>query len=145
MSDDGQWYYSGFRWKPLVDNSAPSGKPTPRDEKDVRPLLGRTGGLVGAAGRGLVKEIARVGSLAAVENAIAVAPTPQRVERYDSAKDAEKDARKLAAQGWRVVSQSAVSGHVNARRTAARVATGGFLIGGASRSKDQVIVVYERA
>lgn len=68
----------------------------------------------------------------------------QRVKTYGSAKEMERDSQTMIAQGWRVAGQAAVAGHVNVRRTTARVLTGGLLLGGASRSKDQITVTWEK-
>jgi hypothetical protein len=50
----------------------------------------------------------------------------------------------MTRKGWQPENQSTLAGHINVRRTAARVMTGGFLIGGASRSKDQLTVTWVR-
>lgn len=44
------------------------------------------------------------------------------------------------ATGWRVVAQPAESGHINARRSALRIATGGLL----PRTKGSLTVTWER-
>lgn len=67
------------------------------------------------------------------------------VGTYVDAKSYEREAERAFAHGWIVQDTMGQSGHINARRTAARVVTGGFLLGGASRSKDQIVVTYVRA
>jgi|ERR1700681_1612162 len=58
-----------------------------------------------------------------------------RVKTYRSGAEYERDAPRMVAAGWRPEDQTALAGHVNVRRTTARVLLGGFLAGGASRSR----------
>lgn len=76
-----------------------------------------------------------------VSDDLAAEPTI-RVKTYRGSEDFQRDAPAMAAGGWRLEDQTALAGHVNVRRTAARVLTGGFLLGGASRSKDKIIVTW---
>lgn len=68
------------------------------------------------------------------------------VKTYRDAKAYAQDAQKMGALGWHPSQQSAVDGHINVGRTAAKVALFSplALVTGASRSKGQITVTWER-
>jgi hypothetical protein len=78
VSDSGEWYYTGFRWKPVVAN--PVGKPPGYISTEGRQLAGLThrsrARTVGEAGEELVRLVAQHGSLAVAERIMAEAARP---------------------------------------------------------------------
>lgn len=141
VSDDGRWYWGGIGWK-AFDPATPKGEKPGREE--TRAARGMLDVETIEASKRLPKLVAEHGSLEAAEAATSGAEPDQVTRTYTSAAEFEKDAQAMAAKGYRVASQSALKGHVNARRSAARILTGGVLLGGVSRSRDQITVVYER-
>lgn len=63
---------------------------------------------------------------------------------YDREKDLRREVEAASRKGWEVQTTAGIGGHINVRRTTARVVTMGFLLGGASRSKDKITVTFTR-
>lgn len=150
VSDNSKWYWHGIGWKPF-DPATPKGEKPGREE--TRAARGMLDVETIEASKRLPKLVAEHGGLEALEATEVAVPgasgvsgvRPEQVTRtYTSASEFEKDAQAMASQGYRVASQSALKGHVNARRSVVRILTGGVLLGGVSRSKDQITVVYEK-
>ena len=87
VSDDGQWYYDGFRWKPLVATApgkppgfiSPEGKQLLGLNEERRKSLGWSARTVGQSGEELAALVAQHGSLEAAERSLA---EPQRPANY---------------------------------------------------------------
>lgn len=159
VSDDGQWYRGDLKWRPLMATPTTGAPKLGSAETREAAKMMQRNPTAGKAGKALAEQVGIYGSVEAAERTMADFPgvgqavsTPippagpaQVVKTYKDGKEFAKDSKKMIRDGWLVVSQSAMGGHVNVRRTAARVATGGFLLGGASRSKDQIMVTYQRS
>ncbi|WP_156365954.1 hypothetical protein [Nocardiopsis sp. NRRL B-16309] len=160
ISDDEKWYYTGFRWKPLLETPA---SPKPKLEESIAAGELQDPLESGAAGKKLVGLIAEHGSVTAAEEAVGFDPAglvpPRetlRVSVYKDRRAFEKDAKRMIAQGWRIQQQEK-----DADRTSATPVVNGALLGtlfwgpigtvvggayGASVSKKrgQVQVIWER-
>src|SRR5438128_636408 len=162
ISNDNLWIWNGADWISL--EALPESKKPDRVQTDhARTLAGsRAGDEVFMLAEEVLTAISQTGSLADARRLLSdrhadesrAAPPVQYVEveidpevlvkNYVSPKNFESDSKEMIRKGWQPENQSALAGHINVRRTAARVVTGGFLIGGASRSKDQMTVTWVR-
>lgn len=149
VSDNGFWTWNGTGWTALVA-SPPEKAPGLFGGERARlgPLVkGKTINDLRKSTAELVALVAEAGNLAAAEQSLDDAAPNVQVKVYPSAKEFEADSVTMIAAGWRPENQSSMAGHVNAGRTAGKVLlTGGLglLVGGASRSKDQITVTWAR-
>jgi len=153
VSDDGQWWHGGVKWKPLVEN--PTGKPGFRESAAATPMA--TAGTA-LAGRKLVKLVAEHGSLEAAEAAVGALESggaKQKIVTYKNAQEFEREAPKMMAAGWRVQGSNNENNHTTAGRVGTGMVVGGILTGGvgalvggalgaASKKKGQIQVIWER-
>jgi len=162
ISNDNVWLWNGVDWIALAA-SAPSKKPDRVQTDHARTLAGsRAGDELAALADEVLMTVAETGSLSDARrvlsdrHAVETPATPEAqyvevevdpeilVKDYRSPKEFETDSKEMIRKGWQPENQSTLAGHINVRRTAARVMTGGFLLGGASRSKDQITVTWVR-
>lgn len=157
VSDDGQWYHTGFRWKPLVDE--PGKKPGLTEAVEASDMVSVTSG---AAGKKLVALVAEHGSVEAAEEAVGFDPASllppretQRVVTYKDRKHFEREAKKMFAEGWRIQGQDKDADRTTAGRVGGGALVGtaflpglGTLVGGAmgaaSKKRGEIQVVWER-
>lgn len=146
VSDNSQWFFTGFGWKPLVEGA--TDKPGIGEFQDANKLATlRTG----SAGKKLAAR------LAAGEQVPELNPSgpEQKVITYRNRAEFEREAPRMLAAGWRVQSQDSGSDHTTAGRVGTGAVVGtvlmpgfGTLVGGAlgaaSKKKGAVTVVYER-
>lgn len=153
VSDDGQWWHGGVKWKPLVDN--PTSKPGFKESAAATKMAT---GATAIAGRKLVKLVAEHGSLEAAELALGEAESggvKQTVVTYRDRAEFEREAPKMMAKGWRIQGQDKDADRTTAGRVGGGALLGsvvlpglGTLVGGAmgaaSKKKGVVQVVWER-
>ncbi|MBB4935664.1 hypothetical protein F4561_006573 [Lipingzhangella halophila] len=153
ISDDSQWYYTGFQWKPLVDDAA--GKPGWEETADAGKLAKPDSS---SAGKKLAALVSDHGSLQAAERAAGEAEAgglKQKLVTYKNTEEFQAEAPRMMAAGWRIQGQSAGNDHTTAGRVGAGIVVGGVLTGGvgalvggalgaASKKKGQVQVTWER-
>lgn len=157
VSNDGCWYFNGFKFKPLVDGA--SGKPSMSEWAEANSMSTVASA---SSGKHLVKAVSEHGSLEAAEAALGGGPAVrqdegprQEVVTYKNAKEFERDAPKRIAAGWRVQGTSkdadrSTAGRVVGGAVVAGVLTGGIgaLVGAGAgamaKKKGQVQVVWER-
>lgn len=157
VSNDGAWYFTGFKFKPLVEGA--SGKPSMSEWSEAN---GMSTVASAASGKHLAKAVAEHGSLQAAEAALGgVQPASdpsapkQEVVTYKNTAAFEADAPKRIAAGWRVQGTDKNADRTTAGRVGGGALAGtvllpglGTLVGGAmgaaSKRKGQVQVVWER-
>jgi hypothetical protein len=137
VDDAGLWYRTGIGWKPLVPGAV--NPPGPRSSETRE--AGRLVRAIGPKARRLGKQLAALIPEGQTAEAL---EGNQRVHTYESTADFAERAPAMIARGWRVIAQSGENGHVNVRRTALRLAAGGVLFGGISRSSGTVTVTWQR-
>lgn len=153
VSDDGQWWHNGLKWKPLVGE--PTAKPGFKESMAASKMA--TAGTA-LAGRKLVKLVAEHGSLQAAEYAVGEAEAggaKQKIVTYANAEEFEREAPRMMAAGWRIQGSQNENSHTTAGRVGTGIVVGGLLtggvgalvggaLGGASKKKGSVQVVWER-
>lgn len=157
VSDDGQWYYTGLRWKPFAEGAGK--KPGITETVKAGELAAVESG---GAGKRLVALVAEHGSVSAAEDAVGFDPVSvlppretQRVVTYKDRKHFEREAKKMFAQGWRVQGQDKDADATTAGRVGGGALIGtaflpglGTLVGGAmgaaSKKRGAVQVVWVR-
>ncbi|MFE1170442.1 hypothetical protein [Nocardiopsis sp. NPDC058789] len=153
VSDNGEWWHGGVKWKPLVEN--PTARPGLKESAAVTQMATAATAI---AGRKLVKMVAEHGSLEAAELAmgeIEAAGAKQKIVTYKNAAEFEAEAPKMLAKGWRVQGSNNENNHTTVGRVGAGVVVGGVLTGGfgaliggalgaASKKKGSVQVIWER-
>lgn len=157
VSDDGQWYHTGWRWKPFAD------------EADKKPGFGETAKAAemstletGGAAKRLVALVDEHGSVAAAEEALGFDPASvlppretQRVVTYKNRAAFERASKAMFAEGWRIQGQDKDADATTAGRVGGGALLGsavmpglGTLVGGAmgaaSKKRGEVQVVWER-
>jgi hypothetical protein len=161
ISNDNEWLWNGLDWQSI--GAAADAKRPDRVQTDHAKTLagGRAGAELDALAAEVLTAVAETGSLVDARRLLSerhasanTAPEVQYLEvevdpevlvkTYGSPRDFEADSKEMIRKGWQPENQSTLAGHINVRRTAARVITAGFLIGGASRSKDQLTVTWVR-
>jgi hypothetical protein len=148
VSDSGEWYYDGFRWKPLM--LSPTGRPPGFVSAEGRQLLRLVkqskAANVGAAGEELSQLVVMHGDLPAAESALNAIRGPEvQVKTYRSIHEYERDAPKMAAEGWVPQGQISSRGKINMGRTLGKAVT--FLpwaILRPSRQSDPITVTWTK-
>ena len=157
VSDDGRWYFNGFRWKPLVEE--PGVKPSAAEWSEANALSSVASA---SSGKHLVALVSEHGSLEAAEEALGGAPVEvvpsgpeQRVVVYKNRREFEKASKKMIADGWRVASTETDPDRMSAGRVVGGAVIAGALTGGvgalvgagagaAAKKKGAVQVIWER-
>lgn len=142
VSDSGNWYYTGFRWKPLVTAPPDAAPPFAGAERgQLLQLMKQVKSSdLSKAGERLAVMITELGSLEAAEQQLQITqppmpsrpaaaprteqsseasmPSPQvKVKTYKNAKAYERDAARMSRDGWVPQGQSGSRGKVNMGRT----------------------------
>lgn len=153
VSDNGQWYFNGFKWQPLTNT--PGKKPGLKETAAANKMSTVKTAVAGKRLAGLVDEH---GSLEAAEYAAGeteAGGVKQKVVTYADRAEFEAEAPRMVAAGWRVRGQNAGNDHTTVGRVGGGLVAGsvllpgvGTLVGGvlgaASKRKGQVQVVWER-
>ena len=157
VSADGQWYFNGFKWKPLTPGA--SGKPSLAEWSEANELSTVASAL---SGKHLAAAVAEHGSLDAAEEALGGVPAEveeaepkQQVVVYKNRREFEKASKRMIAEGWRVASTETDPDRMSAGRVVGGAVIAGVLTGGigalvgagagaAAKKKGQVQVVWER-
>lgn len=155
VSNDGAWYFNGFKWKPLVAGA--SGKPSASEWSEAN---GMSTVASASSGKHLARLVAEHGSLEAAEASLGGVPSvpegpKQQVVVYKNRREFEKASRKMIAEGWRVVSTETDPDRMSAARILGGAAVVGVLTSGigalvgagagaAAKKKGAVQVVWER-
>lgn len=157
VSADGQWYFNGFKWKPLVEGAGP--KPSMSEWSEANSMSTVASA---ASGKHLAGLVAEHGSLEAAEATLGGAPAEvveaepkQQVVIYKTRKEFEKASKEMIASGWRVASTETDPDRMSAGRVVGGAVVAGVLTGGigalvgagagaAAKKKGAVQVVWER-
>jgi len=155
VSDDGAWYFNGFRWKPLVEGV--SGKPSMGEWQEANALSTVASA---ASGKHLAGLVAEHGSLEAAEEHLGGVPAvpeepKQKVVIYKDRKAFERASGEMIADGWRVASTETDPDRMSAGRVVGGAIIAGALTGGvgalvgagagaAAKKKGAVQVIWER-
>ena len=155
VSADGQWYFNGFKFKPLVEGAGP--KPSMSEWSEANALSTVASA---ASGKHLAGLVAEHGSLEAAEEHLGGVPAvpeepKQKVVIYKDRKAFEKASKEMIAAGWRVVSTETDPDRMSAGRVVGGAVVAGVLTGGigalvgagagaAAKKKGAVQVVWER-
>ena len=130
VSNDGAWYFNGFKFKPLVEGA--SSKPSMSEWSEANGLSTVASA---ASGKHLVALVAEHGSLEAAEEHLGGVPAvpegpKQKVVIYKDRKAFEKDSVQMIAAGWRVVSTETDPDRMSAGRVVGGAVIAGVLTGG---------------
>ncbi len=145
VSDDGNWFWSGWRWIELAANP-PTDAPglLSKERRSIPSLVkGRDLGEMKRAGEALAAQTATGQSLVDAE----VALNPVQVKHYKDAKEYERDTQTMSAAGWKPQGQTSEDSKVAAGRTLGKaVATGGIglLLTGRSKKGGGITVTWVR-
>lgn len=155
VSNDGAWYFSGFKWKPLVEGAG--SKPSMSEWSEAN---GMSTVASAASGKHLAGLVAEHGSLEAAEEHLGGVPADpeepkQKVIIYKNRREFEKASGEMIAAGWRVVSTETDPDRMSAGRVLGGAAVVGVLTGGigalvgagagaAAKKRGVVQVVWER-
>ena len=155
VSADGQWYFNGFKWKPLVEGAG--SKPSMSEWSEANALSTVASA---ASGKHLAGLVAEHGSLEAAEASLGGVPAvpeepKQKVVVYKNRREFEKASKQMIEQGWRVASTETDPDRMSAGRVLGGAAVAGVLTGGigalvgagagaAAKKRGAVQVVWER-
>lgn len=155
VSNDGCWYFNGFKFKPLVEGAG--SKPSMSEWSEANSMSTVASA---ASGKHLAGLVAEHGSLEAAEEHLGGVPAvpeepKQKVVIYKDRKAFEKASKEMIAAGWRVASTETDPDRMSAGRVVGGAVVAGVLTGGigalvgagagaAAKKKGAVQVVWER-
>lgn len=155
VSANGQWYFNGFKWKPL--GASVAGKPSVAEWTEAN---GMSTVASAASGKHLAELVAEHGSLEAAEASLGGAPPApegpkQQVVVYKNRREFEKASKQMIADGWRVASTETDPDRMSAARILGGAAVVGVLTSGigalvgagagaAAKTTGAVQVIWER-
>ena len=155
VSNDGAWYFNGFKWKPLVEGAG--SKPSMSEWSEANALSTVASA---ASGKHLAGLVVEHGSLEAAEEHLGGVPAvpeepKQKVVVYKNRREFEKASGEMIAAGWRVASTETDPDRMSAGRVVGGAVVAGVLTGGigalvgagagaAAKKKGAVQVVWER-
>lgn len=130
VSNDGAWYFNGFKFKPLVEGA--SSKPSMSEWSEANSMSTVASA---ASGKNLAALVAEHGSLEAAEEHLGGVPAvpegpKQKVVIYKDRKAFEKASGEMTAAGWRVVSTETDPDRMSAGRVVGGAVIAGVLTGG---------------